>query len=87
MQAKAAYDEIYGLRPFSGQRAPELPYPDFSKVNVNRVAIALDWDARMQCGDPISVVLMFHKDVQTSSLAQRCARYQKKWPRLPVTLI
>ena len=65
LQAKAAYDEIYGLRPFSGQRAPELPYPDFSKVNVNRVAIALDWDARMQCGDPISVVLMFHKDVQS----------------------
>lgn len=33
LQAKAAYDEIHCLRPFSGQRAPELPYPDFSKVN------------------------------------------------------
>ena len=32
LQAKAAYDEVQGIKPFSGQRAPAVPYPDFATV-------------------------------------------------------
>jgi len=32
VQAKAAYDEVQGMKPFSGQRAPAVPCPDFAAV-------------------------------------------------------
>jgi len=42
LQAKSAYDEVYGIKVFAAQNSPELPFPDLANVSQTFVVITLD---------------------------------------------